>query len=385
VSFVTVTYTFTNGTAADAGQMNTNFTDLIGGTSDGTKDFNISALTCAGIVTLNSDFIISSGSLASTLPIKTQRTYDIGSANIGLRILYLGMNSTHTIALQAPSSGASADYTLTLPATVGVAGKVLYETGSGTLGWKWGDGTTSAKSADYVVTDTDGIDIILMTRGASDRTITLPTAADNSGRKLTIKVVDDAAGKVIIDGENSETIDGAATYTLYTQYDSITIQCDGSNWLSIDKNLVVSGELRLDTGNGRGSSGIYIRRFMNTTASSGSTALAPFTYADSATAGMSITINIPGDYFFAYWDLTAAAGALDIGISRGDAGTANRILSTSASARIAAGSINTSGVPATCSTTVRCAVGDVIRAHTSENATGTTNYIQFIAKMVNRI
>jgi hypothetical protein len=50
---ITVTHTFVNGNVADASQMNTNFTDIINGTSDGTKDFSISAITCAGTATFN--------------------------------------------------------------------------------------------------------------------------------------------------------------------------------------------------------------------------------------------------------------------------------------------------------------------------------------------
>jgi hypothetical protein len=45
-----VTYTFTNGTTADATQVNQNFTDIINGVSDGTKDLTVSALTAGGTV-----------------------------------------------------------------------------------------------------------------------------------------------------------------------------------------------------------------------------------------------------------------------------------------------------------------------------------------------
>src|SRR3990167_8159938 len=99
---ITVTNTFTNSTTADATQVNTNFTDIINGTSDGTKDFSISALTCAGTATLNGavtlgnasgDDITVTGSLASSIPIKTTNSYDIGSATIGLRSIYIADRS----------------------------------------------------------------------------------------------------------------------------------------------------------------------------------------------------------------------------------------------------------------------------------------------------
>lgn len=165
---ISVTYSFTNGTAADSTQVNTNFTDIINGTSDGTKDFAINALSCAGAVTLNnnttignasSDDLTITASLASSIPIKTTRSYDIGSADLGLRILYLGMNSTHTIALCGPSSGASADYTLTLPAVTAGTGDVLYSTNtSSTLGWKKDTVITidnAAGTAGETLTNTD--------------------------------------------------------------------------------------------------------------------------------------------------------------------------------------------------------------------------------------
>lgn len=89
---------------------------------------------------------------------------------------------------------------------------------------------SSAKSADYAVLDTDGITNVLMTTGASDLTVTLPTAADNSGRVLAVTKVDSGAGKVTIDGESSETIDGDTTKVIYAQYDSLLLQCNGTGW-----------------------------------------------------------------------------------------------------------------------------------------------------------
>ena len=47
-----VTYSFTNGTTADATQVNQNFTDLINGLSDGTKDLSILNIVIAGKATI---------------------------------------------------------------------------------------------------------------------------------------------------------------------------------------------------------------------------------------------------------------------------------------------------------------------------------------------
>jgi hypothetical protein len=86
-----------------------------------------------------------------------------------------------------------------------------------------------------------------MTTGATDKTVTLAysnidfiyssdliniNGTDTTleyGKTITIKKVDSGAGNVIIDGDGY-LIDGSATYTIYTQYDSVTLQWDGTNW-----------------------------------------------------------------------------------------------------------------------------------------------------------
>jgi hypothetical protein len=93
---------------------------------------------------------------------------------------------------------------------------------------------TSAKNADYTITDIDNIRTVLMTTAGTNRTVTLPTAADNDFRIITIKKVDSGTGFVIIDGEGTETIEGQTTVTLYKQWETVTIQCDGSNWFILD-------------------------------------------------------------------------------------------------------------------------------------------------------
>jgi len=87
-----------------------------------------------------------------------------------------------------------------------------------------------AKTADYTVTDTDGESVILVDASSAAVTITLPTAADNSGRVLHIKKTDSSSNAVTVDGEGSETIDGATTQVITSQYDDVRIVCDASNW-----------------------------------------------------------------------------------------------------------------------------------------------------------
>ncbi len=102
------------------------------------------------------------------------------------------------------------------------------------------DGTTTAKSADYTVTDTDRIRTVMMTTGGSNRTVTLPTAADNAARIITVIKADAGAGNCVIDGEGSETIDGAAALTLRNQYGGATLQCDGTAWFVLSRHREIA-------------------------------------------------------------------------------------------------------------------------------------------------
>jgi len=69
---------------------------------------------------------------------------------------------------------------------------------------------------------------------ATGQTITLPTASGITGRQYTIKLT--ASGSCTVDGNGSETIDGATTYSLASQYKYVTIVSDGSNWIITANN-----------------------------------------------------------------------------------------------------------------------------------------------------
>ncbi len=47
---------------------------------------------------------------------------------------------------------------------------------------------------------------------------------------MNIKKVDVSVNTVTVDGNASETIDGATTAVLTTQWESITIHCNGTAW-----------------------------------------------------------------------------------------------------------------------------------------------------------
>jgi len=112
----------------------------------------------------------------------------------------------------------------------------------GASGAKVGVGTTSAittldvdggfaanivaKTEAYTATTSDHT--ITCGAGNESFTVTLPAVAGVTGLILNIKNV--GTGTITVDGASSETIDGATTAVISTQFDTVTIQCDGTEW-----------------------------------------------------------------------------------------------------------------------------------------------------------
>jgi len=91
----------------------------------------------------------------------------------------------------------------------------------------------TAVSASYTLLITDYL--VAVTSTAAARTITLPTAASASG--LVFVIVDESGGaatnNITIDGNASETINGATTMVISTNYGTVTIYSNGSAWFAI--------------------------------------------------------------------------------------------------------------------------------------------------------
>ena len=89
----------------------------------------------------------------------------------------------------------------------------------------------SAKSANYTVTTGDAGAAITVDASGGARTVTLPPAATaGEGFKLVVKKADTSSNTVTIDGDGSETIDGATTRVLRLPYQSAALICDGTKW-----------------------------------------------------------------------------------------------------------------------------------------------------------
>lgn len=76
-----------------------------------------------------------------------------------------------------------------------------------------------------------GLYLVDATAGAV--TVNLPAAASSSGYSVTVKKTDSSVNAVTLDGDTTETIDGATTYALSAQYDSVSIRCDGTEWFIV--------------------------------------------------------------------------------------------------------------------------------------------------------
>ena len=102
----------------------------------------------------------------------------------------------------------------------------------------------AAKTASFTVwtDDTAGVpvDIYLCASAGGNVTVTLPSCTDISGDAFVGRVVTifkvDAANDVIIDGNASETINGATTVTMSSQYNYRTIFSNGVEWFVISSS-----------------------------------------------------------------------------------------------------------------------------------------------------
>lgn len=94
-----------------------------------------------------------------------------------------------------------------------------------------------SKTAAYTATATD--DVILGDASGGAFTVTLPTAVGIPGKRYTIKRTS-SSNNVTVDGDGSETIDGATTKALATQYAAIVVVSDGTGWHIVSSMGTVS-------------------------------------------------------------------------------------------------------------------------------------------------
>jgi hypothetical protein len=90
---------------------------------------------------------------------------------------------------------------------------------------------TALKTSNYTAANWEMV-LVNLVGASNDVTITLPAASSNA--QVVVKIAGLAMGKeVIVDGNSSETIDGLVTRSMNTDYESMHLISDGSNWWRI--------------------------------------------------------------------------------------------------------------------------------------------------------
>ena len=123
--------------------------------------------------------------------------------------------------------------TLTAGGSAGTNGYYLQSTGTGV---QWasvaaGGYAVLSKTAAYTVATSDGTNVIVKCSASGGAfTVTLYTAVGNTGNAVTVKKTDSSTNAITIATTSSQTIDGATTQTINSQYTSFTMVSDGSNW-----------------------------------------------------------------------------------------------------------------------------------------------------------
>jgi hypothetical protein len=242
-ALIGVTHT-DNTNAASGARMRT----LVGGSSAGDPYFDcvVNGATSWGAGIDNSDsdaFVIANGAPGTNNALR----FATGSApdgsfygNVLLRAakeLRLGdSDSTNYVALKSPAA-VGTNYTITLPDTAPGDNTVLKHGTGGSYSWAAQSalGVVATQTANYTALNTDYL--IPCDSSGGTFTVTLPAASGNSGLELFIKKIDSSFIAVTIEGDGSETIDGAANTTLNTQNEGIIVICDGANWQIVERRI----------------------------------------------------------------------------------------------------------------------------------------------------
>lgn len=72
--------------------------------------------------------------------------------------------------------------------------------------------------------------VVLANATSGNLTMTLPAANSYADMMLSVKKIDNTANTIVLDGNASETIDGANTQTLNTEFQCMTIVSNGTAW-----------------------------------------------------------------------------------------------------------------------------------------------------------
>jgi uncharacterized lipoprotein NlpE involved in copper resistance len=222
----TLPYTLTNGTTANASEVQANDQALLDAITDGTKDIEVAALTTTGACVFGNaagDTVTFNGSIAATINVSANTSYDFGSSTAGMRSFYIGGSSTFTTRIIGGTQAGS--LTITLPTTAGAAAQFLKTDGAGVTSW--------ARPFSYATTAIDatldsGTTHLDVDASGANRLITIPAASTAlTGQTVWIRKTDTSF--------NTVTLQTGVSTTLNTLNEIVQIHCDGTAWVLLQR------------------------------------------------------------------------------------------------------------------------------------------------------
>lgn len=169
---------------------------------------------------------------------------------------------------------------------VGADGTFLKANSATSTGLEWSTINSTATISTISTNTTASTHDVYLCSGSI--ILTLPAAASSTGKVYTIKKTDANFSSITIDGNASETIDGATTTTLNTVGETLKIVCDGSNWVILDRRIpaVPTAYTATLAGVTASSQALYWTRFGNGMRITGRITASSF-------SGARVDINIP--------------------------------------------------------------------------------------------
>jgi len=143
---------------------------------------------------------------------------------------YVGINN------DAPAANLDVAGTMKFVDGNQAVNKVLVSDASGNATWGNVDlsvineSSVTVAAASYNAGDTS---IIYVDTTSNAVIINLPAAASSAGKSYIIKKITGGSNYVTIDANASESIDGDPEVILYVQYDTLKLNCNGTEWFII--------------------------------------------------------------------------------------------------------------------------------------------------------
>jgi hypothetical protein len=322
----------------------------------------------SGVITVSSFAPATSANTASAL-VARDGSGNFSAGTITATLSGNASNVSGTVAIANGGTGqvtAQAAIDALLPSQGSNSGKFLTTNGT-TSSWGTPAGTALSvvtKTTTYTATTSD--DVIFGDTSGGAWTLALYTAVGNTGKRLYLKKTTSDTTAWTIDPNASETINGVTTWKLATQYSSLTLISDGTNWQILSFEIGDSYSYTF-TGNGHGTNN-KIRLMSGTPVSAGGDVA-----CTNPATGSQCVINTPGIYDITYID-KANLTAL-FGITKNPSvltGAGGSVASLAMHTEVLATAETDGTIRATAHAAERLAAGDTVYPQTDGNVNSTS-------------